>query len=157
MVEVRKAEIGDMASIMKLLGEVLEVHAKLRPDLFKSGTTKYTEEALLKIIENSQTPVFVAEMPDKRIAGYAFCCIEAHPESSNMRAIKTLYIDDICVDASIRHQHVATTLFTFLKSYAQSIGCYDMTLNVWEGNDIARAFYEKMGMFVRKTQMEILI
>ena len=29
-----------------------------------------------------------------------------------------------------------------------------VSLNGWEGNDSARHFYEKMGMFVRETQME---
>ena len=38
--------------------------------------------------------------------------------------------------------------------FAKQTGCYTVTLNVWEGNDGARHFYEKMGMFVRETQME---
>ena len=41
--------------------------------------------------------------------------------------------------------------------YAREQGCYDVTLNVWEGNDNARAFYEKMGMFVKETQMETIL
>lgn len=37
------------------------------------------------------------------------------------------------------------------------MGCYEVTLNVWEGNDIARRFYEKMGMVPKETQMEFIL
>ena len=33
-------------------------------------------------------------------------------------------------------------------------GCYDVTLNVWEGNDRARKFYENCGLTVRETFLE---
>ena len=38
-VEIRKAQKSDMKKIMILLNEVLELHAKIRPDIFISGTT----------------------------------------------------------------------------------------------------------------------
>ena len=37
------------------------------------------------------------------------------------------------------------------------MGCYEVTLNVWEGNDTARRFYEKMGMVPKETQMEFIL
>ena len=51
-VTVRKAEIKDIEKVSKLLSEVLELHAKLRPDIFISGTTKYTKEELTNIFKN---------------------------------------------------------------------------------------------------------
>ena len=74
-----------------------------------------------------------------------------------MRDFQTLFIDDLCVDEKYRGQHVGKRLYEYALAYARELGCYDLTLNVWEGNDNARAFYEKMGMFVKETQMEILI
>ena len=32
------------------------------------------------------------------------------------------------------------------KQEAKGLNCYRLTLNVWEGNDSAKAFYDKMGM-----------
>ena len=43
-ITVRRAEIKDIDKVSMLLSEVLELHAKLRPDIFISGTTKYTRE-----------------------------------------------------------------------------------------------------------------
>lgn len=71
--------------------------------------------------------------------------------------IKTLYIDDICVDEKARGKHVGKALYEFVRDYAKSKGCNNITLNVWEGNDPALSFYRNMGMKVQKTTMEIIL
>lgn len=154
---IRKAERKDVDKITELLKEVLELHAAIRPDIFVSGTTKYTEAELSAIIENGKTPVFVAEGDDGEVKGYAFCQIKDPPFSTNMRKVKSLFIDDLCVDENCRGARVGQKLFDFVKEFAKSNGCYDLTLNVWAGNDNAVAFYNKMGMFVKETQMELIL
>lgn len=156
MITVRRAEDRDAEKVMKLLGEVLELHAKLRPDIFIPGSTKYTREELHGIFRNEDTPVFVAADDSGEVAGYAFCVMKQPPFSTNMKPMKTLYIDDLCVDEGCRGQNVGTILFDYVKQFAREQGCYDITLNVWEGNN-AREFYDKMGMFVKETQMEIIL
>lgn len=156
MITIRRAEDRDAEKVMKLLGEVLELHAKLRPDIFIPGSTKYTREELHGIFRNEDTPVFVAADDSGEVAGYAFCVMKQPPFSTNMKPMKTLYIDDLCVDEGCRGQHVGTILFDYVKQFAREQGCYDITLNVWEGNN-ARKFYDKMGMFVKETQMEIIL
>lgn len=155
-ITIRRAESRDIPGVIRLLGQVLELHAKLRPDIFIPGTTKYTPQELENIFRNEDTPVFTAINDGGEVAGYAFCVMKRQPFSTNMHDFTTLYIDDLCVDENCRGQHVGTELFNFVKQYAKQQGCYDVTLNVWEGNDSARRFYEKMGMFVKETQMEIL-
>ncbi len=155
--QIRRAETKDIDTILLLLRQVLELHAQLRPDIFKSGTEKYTREELDKILFSDATPVFVAENDEQRVVGYIFCVLRRQPFGTTMRDFKTLFIDDFCVDSACRGQHVGKALFDFALQYAKSQDCYDVTLNVWEGNDNARAFYEKMGMFPKETQMEILV
>ncbi|MGM9664036.1 MAG: GNAT family N-acetyltransferase [Eubacteriales bacterium] len=156
-ISVRKAESRDIPKLSELLSEVLELHAKIRPDIFISGSTKYTASELADILANDKTPVFVAVDENDTVRGYVFCQIKRQPFSTNMKDFKTLFIDDLCIDESCRGAHIGTKLFDFALGYAKEEGCYDLTLNVWEGNDGARAFYEKMGMFVKETQMEILV
>ncbi len=156
-ITIRRADSRDIDKTMKLLGEVLELHATLRPDIFISGTTKYTRGELQAIFDNDQTPVFAAIDGSGEMVGYAFCVMKRQPFSTNMHDFSTLYIDDLCVDENCRGQHVGTLLFEHVKQYAKEQGCHDVTLNVWEGNDNARRFYEKMGMFVKETQMEIIL
>lgn len=159
-----KAREGDIPGILSLLKQVLEVHYQLRPDLFIRSTTKYESDELLKIISDPMTPVFVcrsdasAQSPEGgKVLGHAFCQLMDFSGSKNMTPIKTLYIDDICVDEGARGEGVATLLYNHVKEYARQLGCYNITLNVWEGNAPARAFYEAMGMNVQKTVMEAVL
>ena len=59
-------------------------------------------------------------------------------------------------DEKARGKHVGTALYEYVRDYAKSIGCNNITLNVWEGNDPALSFYRNMGMKVQKTTMEIV-
>lgn len=152
--KIRNAEKKDLPRINSLLTQVLEIHAKLRPDLFISGTRKYTDEEIEAIIADEKTPVFAAVDETDTLMGYAFCVIKDPVLSNNMPEFKSLYIDDLCVDENCRGEHVGSSLYGHVCAFAREIGCYNVTLNVWEGNDSARAFYEEMGFAVQKTVME---
>ena len=151
--EIRRAGAQDVAGVNELLGQVLEVHAAGRPDLFRTGTRKYTDDELLGIFANDETPVFVAvEGPE--VLGHAFCVLEDHTAENNWQDVKTLYIDDICVSEKSRGRHVGTALYRHVIDYARGLGCHDVTLNVWSCNPGAKAFYEAMGMTPYKVGME---
>ena len=154
---IRRAVKEDIPGVLELLSQVLEVHARIRPDIFISGTTKYSNIELEEMFLDDKRPVFVAVDGENHIAGYAFCQLQTPPFSSTMISRKLLYIDDICVDEKSRGQHVATDLFEYVKSEAKRLGCYELTLNVWEGNDGALAFYKAMGMKPKETQMEYIL
>jgi ribosomal protein S18 acetylase RimI-like enzyme len=154
---VRFAKKEDIPALMSLLRQVNKVHHDGRPDLFVGGLKKYTDEELAEIIPDDSRPVFVNTDPDGHVLGYAFCVLQDHRQDSFMAPILTLYIDDICVDASARGQHVGKALYDYVIAYAREIGCYNVTLNVWECNPGARKFYEAMGMVPQKTGMEKIL
>ena len=153
---IRKANKEDIRGMIALLYQVDAVHHGIRPDLFKSNTAKYNEQELETILNDSSKPIFVYEA-ENRILGHAFCQIVEVKDHRLLQDIKTLYIDDICIDETVRGKHIGTALFEYVRDYAKSIGCYNVTLNVWEGNDSALSFYRKMGMQVQKTGMEVII
>lgn len=155
--QIRRAMQKDKDKIDELLGQVLEIHADIRPDIFISGTTKYTKEELSEKIKDDEKPIYVAVDDEDTVIGYAFCVLKEQPFSNNMVPFKSLFIDDLCVDQRIRGKKIGQALFSFVKEEAKRLGCYEITLNVWEGNDTARDFYEKMGMKVKETQMEFIL
>ena len=155
--EIRRAKEKDIPRIDELLSQVLEIHAAIRPDLFISGTRKYTDEELKAILNDEKTPVFAAVNESDVLVGYAFCVMNDYSGSNNLQPIRSLYIDDLCVDESCRHLHVGRALYEYVLAYAKEQGCYSVTLNVWEGNDNARSFYEKMGFGIQKTVMEKIL
>ena len=150
---IRKANTEDIKALTKLLYQADAVHNGIRPDLFKSDTPKYNAQELATIINDNSKPIFVYD--DGEVVGHAFCQITEVKNHRLLQDIKTLYIDDICVDEDSRGKHIGKALFEYVRDYARSIGCNNITLNVWEGNDPAMAFYKSMGMKIQKTGMEI--
>ena len=152
---VRKADKRDIQAIIELLHQVNMVHHVLRPDLFKPHTTKYNEQELEALMDDDSKPIFVFD--DGAVLGHAFCMITEVKNNKLLQDIKTLYIDDICVDEKARGKHVGKALYEYVRDYAALVGCNNITLTVWEGNDAALSFYRNMGMKVQKTTMEILL
>ena len=153
---IRRALIEDIPVINKLLYQVHKIHSDARPDLFKAGSKKYDDHELAQIISDDKTPVFVAEQ-EGDILGYAFCIHKQFINDNNMTDIKTLYIDDLCVEENSRGMHIGSALYEFVLDYAKKCGCYNVTLNVWAENMSAMEFYKKIGMKIQKIGMEQIL
>ena len=108
-------------------------------------------------IENEGHNCFVAADEDDSVMGYAFCIFQQHTDSNIMTDIKTLYIDDLCVDENIRGRHIGSSLYNAVLDFARENGCYNVTLNVWSCNTSAIKFYEKMGLVPQKIGMEKIL
>ena len=153
---IRRAVSGDIESLDKLLYQVHKVHSDTRPDLFKAGAKKYTDSELKGILKDDATPVFAATV-DGKFIGYAFCIFKEPPAGSNMTDIKTLYIDDLCVDENSRGMHIGKALYDYVLKFARENGCYNVTLNVWAENKSALAFYRNIGLKIQKYGMEKIL
>ena len=155
--EIRRAKECDMDGIDRLLLQVLTVHHNGRPDLFKGNTRKYHDEQLKEILHDDKRPVFVAVDEKNDVQGYAFCMFIEHENDNILTDIKTLYIDDLCVDENARGKHIGQELYRYVLSFAKENGCYNVTLNVWSLNENAMKFYEKCGLVPQKIGMEKIL
>ena len=151
---IRKADRRDIPGMIELLKQVGQVHHEIRPDIFRPGAQKYDEAALEEILADSMRPIFVA-VEGSFVLGYCFCIHKNTQGDPVLTDRKELYIDDLCVDEGRRGQGIAKALYAHTVDYAKACGCVNLTLNVWEGNDNARRFYELAGMTPRKTYMEM--
>ncbi len=154
MNNVRRANAGDIERILELLVQVDMVHHNGRPDIFKGPATKYNAKELEEIIADDEKPVFVCEDENGKVTGHAFCVHKQVVGDSVLTDIKTLYVDDICVDENARGSGAGTALYHHVKEYGKNNGFYNVTLNVWECNPEAKKFYEAMGLKPQKIGME---
>ncbi|WP_294496655.1 GNAT family N-acetyltransferase [uncultured Gemmiger sp.] len=154
---IRRASLKDMPRIHELLAQVEEVHHRIRPDLFKGGGRKYTDEELAGILVDDTRPILAAVDENDRLLGYAFCIFQQKIGDNIMTDVKTLYIDDLCVDETLRGQHIGRALYDAAVQYAKNLGCYNLTLNVWASNDTAHRFYESCGLRPLKYGMEVIL
>ena len=154
---IRRAMERDTEDVLKLLTQVNRVHYEGRPDLFKPAT-KYSPEELHGIFRDDLRPVFVlTDEEDRHVLGYAFCVFKQEKDSRLMTDIRTLYIDDLCVDEQVRGQNIGRRLYEYVTDFARKEGCYNVTLNVWTCNPGAVRFYEKCGLKPQKIGMEIIL
>lgn len=153
---IRRAQEKDIERINDLLFQVNKVHSDKRPDLFREGGKKYTDEELVALITDDERPIFVAVDDNEYVLGYAFCIFEKH-NSHVLTDITSLYIDDLCVAEKARGQKIGKKLYEYVLDFAKNSGCYNVTLNVWALNDSARKFYEKCGLQVQKIGMEKIL
>lgn len=154
---IRRAVNGDIPKIHELLEQVCLVHHNGRPDLFKFGARKYTDEELKEIIADDSRPIFVAVDENDAVMGYAFCVFQQHINNHILTDVKTLYIDDLCVDEKIRGWHTGKALYDYAVDFAKNSNCYNLTLNVWNCNELAMKFYEKCGLKPQKTYLEAIL
>lgn len=154
---IRRAKDADINGLNKLLLQVLMVHHNGRPDLFKPNAKKYTDEELSIILADDNKPIFVAVDEHDELLGYAFCIFQQHINNNILTDVKTLYIDDLCVDEEKRGLHIGKSLYEYVVSYAKEAGCYNITLNVWSCNPNAMKFYERCGLVPQKVGMETIL
>ena len=153
---IRRAGEKDLDALEKLLKQVLDVHHGIRPDLFRPDAQKYTRAELCEILEDDARPVFVAE-EEGSVLGYCFTVFQQHIGNNILTDVKTLYIDDLCVDEAARGKGVGKALYGYACDFAGESGCYNVTLNVWAGNDSAQRFYEALGLKPQKFGMEHIL
>ena len=155
--EIRTALPKDIPRLHRLLSQVLEIHHQGRPDLFKTGVRKYTDEELAHLLQDENRPIFAAIDESGQVLGYAFCIFQQYKDDNIFTPVKTLYIDDLCVDEACRGQHLGRQLYDHVLAFARAQGCYNVTLNVWAFNESALRFYESCGLKPQKTGMETIL
>ena len=153
---VRCAKEKDIPKIIDLLMQVCLVHHNGRPDIFNIGT-KYSTEELIALLKDESRPIIVSTDENDDVMGYCFCIYQQHIDNSILTDIKTLYIDDLCVDEKLRGKHIGRELYEAALKLAKDSGCYNLTLNVWSCNESALRFYEEMGLVPQKIHMETIL
>ena len=152
---IRPALPKDGKKICEMLCDIGALHHNGRPDIYRDNLRKYNEEQFADILLDPSAPVIAAVDENDAVVGYAFLQIKEVKDNAALCDRKYIYIDDFCVDESLRGRHIGRTLMTGVYDYARSIGISDIELNVWEFNENAIKFYERCGMTTQRRHMEI--
>ena len=153
---IRMAKEKDIPKMGELLKQVCLVHHNGRPDIFKIGR-KYSDEELKVLLTDESRPILVSVDGNDEVLGYCFCIFQQHKDNSVLTDIKSLYIDDLCVDENLRGKHIGKELYEAAVKFAKDSGCYNLTLNVWSCNTSAIRFYEAQGIVPQKLGMELIL
>ena len=153
---IRRAKEKDIYKIGELLSQVCLIHHEGRPDIFNIGR-KYCEDELKHMLKDENRPILVFVDESDVVMGYCFCIYQQHVNNSVLTDIRTLYIDDLCVDQTLRGRHIGKELYEAALKLAKESECYNLTLNVWSCNKSALRFYESQGLVPQKICMEKIL
>lgn len=151
---VRFAKEADIPRIVELLRQVNNVHQQLRPDLFLPDHTKYAAPEIKKMLRLHDTVILVTVDAQGLVLGYLFAFLK-QIRGDNLVSRRSMHIDDLCVDAAVRHSGVGRRLLEQAVECAGQLGCADITLNVWEGNEDAISFYRNRGFAPKSHILEM--
>ena len=154
---VRQATMLDTELIISLLEDICSLHHTGRSDIFKDGGSKYNYQDLAELLEKEDVFIDICTDDEGNRLGYIFQILKTIEDDNCRYASKVLYIDDLCVEGSLRSKGVGGALMESAKRRAEVLGCSRLELNVWDFNTKAIGFYEKLGYTPQRHIYELKI
>ena len=148
---IRSANTMDIEKIMELQTQVFEIHLKARPEWIKKNPINY--DYIKSIIESKNGKIFIVEENNK-IIGHCIISIREIKNNVIFEDMTNIEIDEMCINEQFRKKGIGKKLFEEVKIYAKEINANYIELMVWDFNQNAMNFYEKMGMKTRIRRME---
>ncbi|MBD5101821.1 MAG: GNAT family N-acetyltransferase [Subdoligranulum sp.] len=153
-VTVRTARRNELERVNELRKMVNELHINGRPDVFRPGFCDELRQHVYDKFDSGNSDVLVAIM-DQIICGFAVVEYIEKPRSPFNNSRKFYHVEEFGVDENFRRKGVATALIAFMKEDALRRGYQKIELNMWEFNDGALSFYEKVGFRTYRRYMDM--
>ena len=145
MVEIRQATLGDVTSLVELVGQYwsFEGVAGFDPALISVQLSRLLTESHLG-------SAWIADA-DGVAAGYLLAVYVFSLEHYGLAA----EIDEFFVRAECRHGGIGSALLRSAETALSRAGCTSLYLQVSRGNDSARSFYARRG-YTERSRYQIL-
>ena len=147
------AGLDDFEAVNTLACQVNDLHAQWRPDIYVHHPEPVPMGLYRELIK--QQLLYVLRSEERVVAYVTVGCINLSGPGIVTR--KVLKLDQICVDASCRHQGLGKKIFEALKDLASAWGCTDLQLTCDPHNKAAIALYEGQGMEVKCLQYRLTL
>ena len=155
-ITIRQAQNEDHLAIERLLRQTAQLHAELRPEIFRAGSRKYDRKQFAEMLEDQDAPILVAQDDYGEVLGYAMLQVKSVSAAHPVLLPRTfLYLDDLCVDEAARGRGIGKLLMQGVRELARERGIEKIELNVWECNETAMRFYERLGFVSQRRELEL--
>jgi ribosomal protein S18 acetylase RimI-like enzyme len=141
---IARAGRGDYASVCRLLSLLDDVHRERVPWLFRetNGPPRSRDE-YAGLIAGPDSTVLLARSP--QVVGVALVLVRSTPDFPVFVPTKFGLIDNLVVAPEFRRHGVGRALAAAAVEWSKKRGATWLELGVYEFNDEARRFYEKLG------------
>lgn len=149
---IREATMADQAGLERLYQEIDTLHHDALPHLFrKAEEIERPSSFLEEQLGDENTHLFVADVGE-RLAGVISLKLRKH-DHSLFYGQEYLHISTLIVAAEYHGQGVAQPLMATAVTFAKERNLSQITLNVYEFNQRAIAYYQKEGFVTGSRQL----
>ena len=143
--EIRKLTQSDYDRVIELYKELDELHVQARPDCFvpRDKEEIYPKDAFIHNLSHPGV-LELGAFENEQLVGFVRASL--WEESSMVKDVKTVCLDNIYVLPAFRRRGVAARLFAAVESWAKEQGAIRLDLHTWDFNKSAISMYRAMGM-----------
>ena len=156
-ISVRKATADDYNSLCKLFDEIDALHRDHLPHLFqKPGGAAREQDYYLGLIADENVALLVAEA-DEKLVGFGHTIVRDTPVFPVFVPRRYAIAEGIVVKSGFQNHGIGRILMDKMQEWATTKGATSIELNVYEFNETAISFYERLGYqtLSRKMSKEI--
>jgi len=144
-IHIRRAVEKDYEVYCDLFYEINELHRLALPGTFQQPAGKIIDqEYFLSLLKDEQVAIFFAES-EGRAAGFVFVLIRETPSNPLLVPRRYAVLDTLVVRLAFQRTGVGRALMHEAEDWAASQKVHVVELNVYEFNQGAQAFYERLG------------
>ena len=155
-IEIRSAELDDLAALAALNSQVQDLHIALAPDLYRHPEPGAVSDWFREQLASSDYQVLVATK-DGNPVGYVLLRIDKRPPHTFCHDRSCIYIDQISVDTPYRKRGIARALLEAVKGRARQEGIDTVELDVRSDNEMAKSAFRSLGFAVYHEKMALTI
>ena len=150
---IRKATINDYSAVCEVYEEIDTQHRDQLPHIFRKPHGPAREKDYFSgLIDDERVGFFVAEVQGA-IVGFGHVVLVHSHEFPILVPRDYAVVDCIAIKAGFQHQGLGKALMTKMYEWAAANGASEIDLNVYEFNQGAIAFYERLGYHTLSRKM----
>jgi GNAT superfamily N-acetyltransferase len=152
-ITIRAATAQDYDDLCALIDQVDTLHRERLGQLFQkpSGPVR-DRDYILGLIANKDVGLFVSEAAGV-VIGFVHVAVWESPPAPIFVLRRYAVVDSLFVHPRLRRTGVGRALMERAQQWAVAQGASEVELTVYDFNDIARAFYERLGYDTRSRRM----
>jgi diamine N-acetyltransferase len=150
---IRLITLDDFDALTTLLDEIHDFHAAGAPTVFKHAEAPVLprEQIAEKITQSDQ--LYLAAMEGSRMVGFLWGQMYERTETHIHRQRKLMIVDTLGVAETHRGTGVGRALMQAAEQWGVKNGAREAFLTVWDFNESAIAFYERLGYNTEQRRM----
>ena len=144
-ITIRQATTDDFEAICSLFNEIDALHRENLPHIFQKPNGPTREyDYYLELMADETVGLFIAEM-EEILVGFVHAKIR--DTSTIPLFVPRCYamVDSIVVNSVYQHHGIGKKLMNAMQEWAIAKGATFIELNVYEFNESAKSFYERLG------------